>query len=119
VTAAKDAQKLAAFVNRKASGKFGELVGREGKRGCHDTAESLAFFPSPTRTTAVACSFALGTSTGDHECVLVMDAPTGASALGLAIADELERRKTIGWQVGGWVGVWGSMERVSRQPHCL
>jgi post-segregation antitoxin (ccd killing protein) len=31
----------------------------------------------------------------------VMDGSTSASALGLAISAELERRKTMAWQVGG------------------
>jgi hypothetical protein len=32
-----------------------------------------------------------------------MDSSTSGSALGLAISGELERRKTMAWQVGGWV----------------
>lgn len=35
----------------------------------------------------------------EYESVLVMDAATSGTALGLAIAAELDRRKTIAWQV--------------------
>lgn len=37
----------------------------------------------------------------EYECVLVMDTATLGTALGLAIAAELDRRKTIAWQVTG------------------
>jgi hypothetical protein len=36
----------------------------------------------------------------EFESVLVMDAAASRSALGLALAAELDRRKTICWQVG-------------------
>lgn len=35
----------------------------------------------------------------EYECVLVMDTSTSGTSLGLAIAAELDRRKTIAWQV--------------------
>ena len=41
----------------------------------------------------------------EYECVLLMDAATSGTALGLAIAAELDRRKTIAWQVTGLVVV--------------
>jgi hypothetical protein len=36
----------------------------------------------------------------EYESVLAMDAATSRSALGMALATELDRRKTICWQVG-------------------
>jgi hypothetical protein len=37
----------------------------------------------------------------EYESVLVMDVATARAALGLALSAELDRRKTICWQVGG------------------
>jgi hypothetical protein len=36
----------------------------------------------------------------EYESVLVMDAATSRAALGLALSAELDRRKTMCWQVG-------------------
>lgn len=42
----------------------------------------------------------------EYESVLVMDQTTAGTAMGLAIAAELDRRKTIAWQVGRWLGMF-------------
>lgn len=49
-------------------------------------------------------------SPGAQECVLVMDEPTAASALGMALAQALEQRRMSAWQVGARWGGGGKSE---------